>query len=453
MARRWPRWIVVAVGLLLGTHTAHASEESSLAAYRLEATDWNGLSSLAEVARGVGITLQEQQELALDALGPGDALMILYPTQPLPADALARWIERGGRMLLADDFGAAPPLLARLGLSRAPPPSGVGWVLDDNPALPVLEPLGEHRLTRGVARVAANHPTALAGPDGALIGWSTRLGLLYDMALGDGHVHVLSDPSMLVNLMLPVADNRRLLENLLRSLCSDSDDARASEGCTVHLLAGPVRITGEPGRTGPAGWPDVVDAVDGFLARLAQRQPSAHAYRLAALVLAAGMVPFFLALFPWRRGQAVAPPRVARSRWPLSRMEGQMLRHAGRGLEVDHVVASMLLRDATEPLIYNALGLKRPPPDDLGDPVRRQAATTIAARMASPGPGRTLLAWRVYRMLRAFAALPVRMPFLTPPAPVTRAAWARHLRLTSAILRALELNDAYVRRVSHRDQD
>ncbi|TVQ98763.1 MAG: hypothetical protein EA398_12975 [Deltaproteobacteria bacterium] len=420
---------------------AGVSWSQELARYDLEDTSWNGLSSLKLLAEErVGVSIEQVAVVDLGTMADSDVVLWLYPRGGVPVEAVSRWARAGGQMVLADDFGASAALLERLGLARVPVPSSGVPVVDDNPALPVLVPLGEHRLTRGVHRVMTNHPTGLRGPDGAVLGFGeTEVAGLYDMRLGEGRIRVLSDPSIFINLMLPLGDNRRLVTNLIEAMCEEVPGP-----CRVLVVAADSVVTGPVSSRETHEWSDVVDGLESALRRFGERQPSDRAFRVASLVLLAGALPFLVALFPVRRQPTVLPPRVPPSRRPGSRLEQHLRTYRSRA---DHVVPAMLLRDVVEPILYAALDMERPPMDDSGRAARAAAAERMARSMAK-GPGaRVMLRRRIASMLDGFAALPVATPFMTPPRPVPARTWRRWIALSTRILQQMELDDAYRRRV------
>jgi hypothetical protein len=130
--------------------------------------EWNGLSDLATIAAGRGLTLEERTQIAWNELGPDDVLFILYPTSQVEPAHLAAFLRAGGRALIGDDFGRADEAFARLGLLRRAAPRGVR-THEGNPNLPVAAAaLPDHPLARGAAEITTNHPTGFSvsrGPD------------------------------------------------------------------------------------------------------------------------------------------------------------------------------------------------------------------------------------------------------------------------------------------------
>ena len=203
--------------------------------YGLEQADWNGMRDLVDLAESAQIELTLEETLDFDTLDLEEPLLIVYPHQPLRADSLSRYVVEGGRVLLADDFGQSTPLLQRLDVDRLEPLRGTlphQEFLQQNPALPVFRARGEHALLEGVEVIVANHPAVLFNVGGPVLEYDEDGGLVYDMNLGQGKVIVLGDSSLLINHMLPVADNAALVRNALDYVC------RAKRPCRLHAYVG-----------------------------------------------------------------------------------------------------------------------------------------------------------------------------------------------------------------------
>ena len=116
LMRRSPALVVVA--FLLASARAPASPDSR--DYRLDSPAWNGLSRLAAEAAQQGCAIAAADQLDWARLGPRDVLFFIYPQSPVDPVALGDYLTKGGRLLLADDFGSAEPAFAALELRRTP---------------------------------------------------------------------------------------------------------------------------------------------------------------------------------------------------------------------------------------------------------------------------------------------------------------------------------------------
>ncbi|MCA9578494.1 MAG: hypothetical protein KC668_23840 [Myxococcales bacterium] len=210
---------------------AHAQERP----YAPESEAWDGLSRLVEIAAEHHIPLEVPSELDLGSLTREDALVILYPSESLPA-SLGGFMAEGGRVAVADDFGEAGSFLRIFGITRVPV-SAEG--LRGNPNLPIAAPRGAHPITAGVSALVTNHPTALAHPELVpvfALGEADAAVVLAG-AVGSGRLIVIGDPSLLINNMMQFRGNERFALNLLQYLKSGNGSGRVflmTPGSVVH---------------------------------------------------------------------------------------------------------------------------------------------------------------------------------------------------------------------------
>lgn len=217
---------------------------AGLADYRLTNADWNGMSEFAELSRDAGVEwvipesagpsedgASGDESVLEDGRGIGSSvasgrgppfriIAIIHPTIEDDADELFAWVERGGTLLIADDFGRSESLVSRLGITRVDVAT-LGRAEDSAAptGLRELRPARRSPLTRGVFALMTNHPAALAGATGGVLPFDEQHFLVYSVALGRGEVIVLADPSVLINAMLDLDGNRRFARNLLGELC------------------------------------------------------------------------------------------------------------------------------------------------------------------------------------------------------------------------------------------
>jgi hypothetical protein len=209
--------------------------------YAPDNREWNGLSDLATIAAGRGLTVEARGEIDWAELGAADVLFIVYPTSRVEPAHLAAFLRGGGRALVADDFGRADEALARLGILRRPAPR-IPRSHEGNPHLPLAAPTAPgHPLARGVSELATNHPSSFSvarGPD-LVFGYGGGAAVVVAGQLGAGSFVALSDPSVLINAMLAFDGNLTFAVNLLDLL------APARPGRIV-LITRDARIAGEP---------------------------------------------------------------------------------------------------------------------------------------------------------------------------------------------------------------
>ncbi|WP_435100196.1 DUF4350 domain-containing protein [Halorubrum sp. N11] len=196
---------------------------------------WDGTANLRDTAAthsGTTVTLDGE---AYTTDQPDQTLaVVLAPTTPYnTADAapMRQFVEDGGTLLVADNFGPTtddPPygntLLASVGATAR----FDGALLRDeqnyyrSPALPIAQPVSDHPYTTGVSDVTLNYGTAVV-PNNAetLVRTSAfayrdtdrsgdltgdeelaRYPVVTVESVGDGQVIAVSDPSIFINAML-----------------------------------------------------------------------------------------------------------------------------------------------------------------------------------------------------------------------------------------------------------
>lgn len=264
---------------------------------------WNGLGRFVERTRSLGISvaLVPQEPLPLD---PAVALVLVYPETAPDPEALAAYVEAGGRLLVADDFGFGAGALAPLGVLRVAAPSAPGVAFRGDPDFPIAEPRAVHPALEGVGAVVANHPAALgAGPGGrCLLAFRAPppACLLAEVSRGYGTALALADPSVLIDLMLEVEGNRRLAEGLVRYLT-----ANRAPRIALALPAAAWAVVQPPPAEG-TGWRA---ALRRWCAALSEPLAAAPPWLWALLALAA----LLIAAAPWVRPPTrddLAPPRL-----------------------------------------------------------------------------------------------------------------------------------------------
>jgi hypothetical protein len=242
--------LAAAAALLFAPWSAAAQDlfgedEEAGADYALDNERWNGLSTLAAVARGLGLEVSAQTSFDWSELGANDVLLLVYPTSRVDAAKLSSFVRGGGRVLVADDFGDGDEAMNRLGATRRPTGTGIDAVRyhDDQPFAPVARPHdAAHPLAAGVAELVTNHPAVLGRVRGAQVvfGFGDGQGVVAAGGLGAGRFVVLSDPSVLINRMLQFEGNLQFAINTLRYLASGGPDGR------LILVVGDFSAWGQP---------------------------------------------------------------------------------------------------------------------------------------------------------------------------------------------------------------
>ncbi|WP_225335288.1 DUF4350 domain-containing protein [Halomicrobium urmianum] len=276
---------VVAVALFVAGTTSGA-------AFGTFNPGWDGASSLQSLAEDTaadGEVLRNASRYdGFDA--EGTVAFALSPDEPYgdrEAASVRRFVEGGGTLLVAADFGAGGNRL--LDAVGADARVDGRLVRDerhyaDGPALPVATNVSDHRYTDGVDRLTLNHGSVVRAGGNAtpLVTTSSfayldedRDGELDDdevlasrpvatvEPVGEGRVVVVSDPSLFINAMLEKPDNERFA----RALLSDHERAvfDVSHAGGVPPLTGAVlairgsaavqALVGLSGLLLIAGWP------------------------------------------------------------------------------------------------------------------------------------------------------------------------------------------------------
>lgn len=395
--------IVVTIGWMLAALVASSAgaQDASLADYRLDNTDWNGLSSLRVLASHSGRDVEQRASLDLATLEETDVLVLVYPTSDLPAEDIAAWVQGGGALLVADDFGRGDRLADAFGLTRVPAQGGADGQLLDNPALPTFRPVGSHPLSTSVGSVAANHATALRGEGLPVFAWADGAGLVYDLSLGKGAAVFVADASLLTNLMLPLRDNARFVDNTIARLCAD----RAT--CRLVIVAESGAITGTPSNGEGGGFVEPrLEALGESLERARDARVPPSALRLASALLLAGTIVIVVAVFPWTRPAWPRSPVPPVRRRPGSEFELGLRRYRGAMADRSFVLPAALLRDAFHSIFYRALGVSVPDAGSAGNRARRAAVDRYLKRFEPRAPARRRR--ELARLLDELAGIPGR---------------------------------------------
>lgn len=215
--------------------------------YRLDNTSWNGLSRFAALLKEANVNYEVEQDLSWGEVEPTDILFFLYPQRqsgaaPM-AGPLSEFLARGGRAILADDFGSSSESIAQLGITRstALPPELAAYA--DNPALPFAAPVGGHRLTENVGLLLTNHPAVffseltpvfvLGKPIESREPSSLLPGVVVEGGREDGRLIAISDPSIFINAMIAYPGNTQFAKNLIADMVGE-----ASGGKKLRIFVG-----------------------------------------------------------------------------------------------------------------------------------------------------------------------------------------------------------------------
>src|SRR5262249_13432835 len=152
------------------------------------------------------------------------------------------FVQAGGNVVIADDFGEGKDAMQGLGLLRAETltPRTTKYY-EGRTFAPIATARGDHPLAVDVGEVVTNHPAALtriqagttvvAFDEGAVVVAGER---------GSGRFVAISDPSIFINKKLMFRGNIQLAANLLRYL------DRGGRAKHVVLLRGDIPMYGDP---------------------------------------------------------------------------------------------------------------------------------------------------------------------------------------------------------------
>jgi hypothetical protein len=299
------RALLVLALVLGGTTQARAQEAPSLGDYDPSSKEWNGLFTFTRTAAGLGLEVLNVSSLEWGDLDEGDILVLIYPLQRVEPSRLAAFVQAGGHVVVADDFGEAGDALARMGLLRADVGTPqAGSYYRSRLYAPVATPLtAGHPLVDGVTEVVANHPAVLTEVQGAtpIVGFGAGHGAIVVAGeFGTGRFVVVSDPSIFINRMLQFPGNLTLAVNILRWL---DRDGRADR---VVLLRGDVPMFGDPrpfiDDAGMDGFGRSVHGVNRWLEQRNDWLLTPIAMRVIGGLLAVALALLAVgAMPPWRR--------------------------------------------------------------------------------------------------------------------------------------------------------
>lgn len=196
---------------------------------------WNGLLHIGGDARPLYGTSD------LSDKGQGDVYLVMSPQFNFMASEssdVASFLERGGSVVVMDDYGNANSLLNGIGspitLYQVPLCQDLDFYL--YPAFPVINNVQPSDITKNVSSLVYDHPVSLnITEDASVIASTTRWGwldlsddglidvneptgsypVIASAGIGNGTLMVIGDPDLFINSMMDMGDNRRLASNLL----------------------------------------------------------------------------------------------------------------------------------------------------------------------------------------------------------------------------------------------
>lgn len=213
--------------------------------YDVDAQEWNGLGMFVSLARGVGYRVESSSTIDWSDVDKDDILVMIYPTKHIDPFDVAGFLQSGGRLIIADDFGEGAKTLAELRVLREPA-RGIRARYHNNLAFaPIADVKAKgHPLADKVDELTCNHPAIFSsvGDHTVVFGFKGDEAVVVEGKLGRGRFVALSDPSLLINRMLQFKGNMQFAINLIRYF--DGPDAR-SRG-RIIVLHSDFSISGKP---------------------------------------------------------------------------------------------------------------------------------------------------------------------------------------------------------------
>ncbi|MDQ3369190.1 MAG: DUF4350 domain-containing protein [Myxococcota bacterium] len=385
---------IIAALLVLGASVGASGAAAQPAAdYDPYSQSWNGMSSFVGLAEGMGFEVTAVGQLEWGELSSKDILVLVYPLQRVDPARLGAFIQAGGHVVIADDFGQGKDAMQGLGLLRAettPPIAASHW--KGHLHAPIATSRGDHPVATDVGDVVTNHPSLLTRLEGVTtIAGFDNGAVVVAGERGSGRFVALSDPSILINKMLLFRGNVQIATNMLRWL---GRDRRARH---VVLLRGDVPMYGEPR-------PFIDDANAGELGRsiadlnfwLSERRAwllTTTAMKVLAAVLALLLLGLAIVALPVRRGPKIDGGWLRFGR-PGRRDEPHALIHGADRGGGGNLVLGCILRDHVQVLLAGVTG-KTEPLYTLSE------AHLVGEVSRVRGPAAGVALTRVYRRLRA----------------------------------------------------
>lgn len=274
--------IVIGAALLLLAISVTVPLISSNADFSIYNTGWNGCSSLAKDVYSTGSLLptidigsssrqrimHEPLSDLRNVLDPEDSsLIIIGPSSDFSKEEgrfVHDLLSSGGKVLLADDIGRGNQLLGMLNTtSRFSSGKMVDLSFMKKAEFAVASEMGDHSITAGITSVLLNHPSiVIPSPySRQLMGSSSSswidsnenllndedevqgpFSLLTIEGYGKGELILLSDPSIMINNMLPRMDNALLVQNILSHITDNRSTVVIDE--SHRDTTDPVRVIG-----------------------------------------------------------------------------------------------------------------------------------------------------------------------------------------------------------------
>jgi hypothetical protein len=355
---------------------------------------WNGMASFVGLAEGMGFSVSPKVSLEWGEISSEDILFLVFPLQRVDPAKLGAFVNAGGNVVIADDFGDSREAMQALGLMRA----NVEQVratrfYEGLTYAPIANGRGGHELARDVGDVITNHPAVLTSVEGADTVVALEQGAIVAAGeRGSGRFVAVSDPSIFINRMLQFPGNLQVTVNILNWL--DRGNRRARH---IILLRGDVPMFGEPRpfiddpRAGEIGR-SIAD-FNFWLSEARAWLLTPAAMKALAASLAAILLLLALVALPVRRGPKIDGAWLRFGR-PSRKDEPHGLVAAADANSGSNMVLACILRDQVQRILSDLTGKSEPL-------YTVPEAQLVAELSKQKGTGAGVALTRVYRRLRA----------------------------------------------------
>jgi hypothetical protein len=343
--------------LVLAVLCGVASAQSDDSHYDPRSSTWNGMATFVGLAEGMGYEVTAVSQLDWGDLTANDIVFLVYPLNRVEPSSIASFVQAGGNVVLADDFGESKDAMARLGMLRADIVTPRATKYQDGRVwAPIATVRADHPISREVDEVVTNHPAALRQVEGAttVIGFDDG-DVVVAGERGTGKFVVVSDPSIFINRMQQYPGNVTLSANILKWLDRHETGNRARH---IVLLRGDVPMYGEPPafiddpRGGKLG--RSVGDLNRWLAKRDEWLLTPSAMKALAATLAVLLLLLAVLALPVRRGPRIDGAWLRFGR-PLRRDEPYTLVNASERNSGNSLVLACILRDQVQALLADAL--------------------------------------------------------------------------------------------------
>ena len=203
--------------------------------FKSENPSWNGARDLLDDFR-----VSPLSSLDVLSAAPQESTLLVIPYMEFTTtdlETLENYVSLGGKLVVLDDYGFGNDILEHLKIeTRFTGNQLLGTLFNyKNENFPKIVNFVSEPATSGIENLVSNHATSLENvPQDNIIAWSSYFSFLdenqnggYDegepegpfpvianFQIGKGELVLVSDPSILINSMLEMGDNRQFLENI-----------------------------------------------------------------------------------------------------------------------------------------------------------------------------------------------------------------------------------------------